>query len=397
MPGVQAPLPAASLSHPNHGLGDRVSSLADVRSEVPWIRSAGLCRSSFECSHRGWIWESALVTETMRAVRFIGQAQVRIDEMPMPTLDSDDVLIKVDSCALCGSDRHGWMGGSEVTPGHETSGTVVATGDAVDEPTVGTPGVVFLVNACGACRSCGSGSPNRCLRKRAMYGFTAPGGLAEFVVVNANCFLPIAPEISLRDATSLLDLFGTTSHAFRLAHRRESGSVLVIGCGPIGLGAITVAGERGARMIIGTDISRDRLELARTAGAVAIDASVPGSDRAIRDAAPDGFGVVIEAAGTPASQRQALDLVAPGGVVVLVAHSPAQLEVQPSADLISREVTLIGAEYFRPDEFPENHEKLRIGAWDPSYLITHEFPLGRTDEACEVFFSGASGKVLVRP
>jgi threonine 3-dehydrogenase len=333
----------------------------------------------------------------MRAARFVGQACVRVDEVPVPIPDADEIVVRVDSCALCGSDRNGWLSGSGVTPGHETSGTVVATGEDVVEPVTGTSGVVFLVDACGACLSCRSGSPNRCLRKRAMYGFTAPGGLAELVAVRASCFLPVAPEIPLGAATALLDLFGTTSHAFRLAQMPHMKSVLVIGCGPIGLGAITVAKAEGARLVIGSDVSRDRLALARTAGAFAVDASAPESATVIRDAVPDGFDIVIEAAGHPSTQREALDLVGPGGVVAYIAHGASLLEVHPSRDLIAQEITVVGAEYFRPDEFPENHERVRTGAWDPSPLITHEFPLERTDDACEAFFSGASGKVLVRP
>jgi threonine 3-dehydrogenase len=337
------------------------------------------------------------VAEMMLAARFIGQAQVRIEERPVPTAGPGEILIKVDSCALCGSDRHGWSSGADVTPGHETSGTVVATGEGVAEPVPGTTGVVFLVDPCGACPSCRSGSPNRCLRKRAMYGFTAPGGLAEYIAVRANCFLPVAPEIPLDSSTALLDLFGTTSHAFRLSQWPGMRSVLVIGCGPIGLGAITVANAEGASHVVASDMSRDRLELARTAGAVVVDASAPESSTAMRDTVPDGFDVVIEAAGHPSAQRQALDLVAAGGVCVFIAHGAAPLELHPSADLIAREITVVGAEYFRPDEFPENHERVRAGTWDPSPLITHTFTLERTGDACEVFFSGASGKVLVRP
>lgn len=335
--------------------------------------------------------------ETMLAARFVGEGRVHVVEVPVPTPGADEILVKVDSCALCGSDRDGWSNGSGVTPGHETSGTVVAVGHGVVESVTGTTGVVFLVDACGACLSCRSGSANRCLRKRAMYGFTAPGGLAEYVAIRVNCFLPVAPEIPLSAATALLDLFGTTSHAFRLAQRPQMRSVLVIGCGPIGLGAIAIARAEGASPLVGTDISRDRLELARTAGASPVDAAAPAWGTEMRDLAPDGFDVVIEAAGRQTTQRQALDRVAPGGVVVFIAHGASPLEVHPSPDLIAREITVMGAEYFRPDEFPENHERVRTGMWDPSPLITHEFPLERADEACEVFFSGASGKVLVRP
>jgi threonine 3-dehydrogenase len=333
----------------------------------------------------------------MLAARFIGRGQVRIQEVPAPAAGPNEVVLKVDSCALCGSDRRGWSAGTDVTPGHETSGTVVAIGANVEEPVPGTPGVVFLVDACGHCGSCRTGCPNRCLGKRAMYGFTAPGGLAEYIAVAADCFLPVAPEIPLDAATSLLDLFGTTSHAFRISRWPAMRSVLVLGCGPIGLGAIAVATAEGASQVMATDISPHRLALARATGAVAVDASTPAFEAMIRQAVPEGFDVVIEGAGLPETQRQALDLVAAGGICVFIAHGASPLTMRPSADLIAREITVIGAEYFRPDEFAENHERVRTRTWDPAPLITHGFSLERSDEACETFFGGTTGKVLVRP
>jgi threonine 3-dehydrogenase len=333
----------------------------------------------------------------MRAARFVGHRRVEISEVPIPRVGTGEVLVRVDSCALCGSDRTGWVNGSSVTPGHETSGTVVAVGEGVADLRPGTRGVIFLVDACGACRSCRAGSPNRCLDKRATYGFTAPGGLAEYVAVDTGCFLPVADDVPLDVATALLDLLGTTSHALRSAGRRPLGSVVVIGCGPIGLGTIVMARSMGAASVIAVDVVRERLDLAATVGASPIDASDVVVVDTIRDAVPEGVDVVVEAAGSAETQRQALDVVGAGGVVLVVAHSAERLELRTSADLIQREVSIVGCEYFRPDEFADNQELLRSGSIDPRPLLTHRFPLERADEACETFFAASSGKVLVRP
>jgi threonine dehydrogenase-like Zn-dependent dehydrogenase len=230
-----------------------------------------------------------------------------------------------------------------------------------------------------------------------MYGFTAPGGLASYVAVSERCFLPVPPDVALDAATALLDLFGTTSHAFRSARLPRLGSVLVLGCGPIGLGAIVVARGMGASTIVGVDVVRERLELAGSLGAMPIDASAGDVASTVRRHVPDGVDVVLEAAGRAETQRLALELVGAGGVVLVVAHCPEPLELRTSADLIQREISLIGSEYFRPDEFAENLDRLRAGEFDPSSLLTHRFPLERLDEACDLFFRGASGKVLVGP
>jgi threonine 3-dehydrogenase len=335
------------------------------------------------------------VAETMLAARFAGAGRVRLERVPVPVPGEQEILVQVHSCALCGSDRSGWTEGSTVTPGHEISGTVISTGARLAGPEPGTNGVIFLVDGCEKCASCLAGSPNRCLRKRAMYGFTAPGGLAEFVVVRSSCFLPVDKEIPLDRATALLDLFGTSSHAFRVANRPQMRSVLVIGCGPIGLGAVAVARALGARVVVASDVVPARLDLARRVGAIPVPA--PVAEEATRDLAPGGFDVVIEAAGLASTQRRAIELTAAGGVAVFIAHSETPVEVRASTDLIAREVTLMGSEYFRPDEFPENHERVRSGVLDPGPMITQAFELERAGEACDLFFSGASGKVLVQP
>jgi threonine 3-dehydrogenase len=214
------------------------------------------------------------------------------------------------------------------------------------------------------------------------------------VVVRSSCFLPVDPKITLDAATALLDLFGTSSHAFRVAGRPHMRSVLVIGCGPIGLGAIAVARALGVSEVVGIDVSAPRLTLAQEVGAIALAASEPNGTR---DIAPDGFDVVIEAAGLPSTQRQAIESTAAGGVAVFIAHSGSPVEVRASADLIAREITVMGSEYFRPDEFPDNHERVRTGVLDPSPMITDAFALEDAAEACDVFFSAAAGKVLVQP
>jgi threonine 3-dehydrogenase len=333
---------------------------------------------------------------TMRAARFEGDRRVELEEVPVPEPGPGQVLVRVHSCALCGSDRPAWLHGSSTTPGHEVSGTVSTVGPDVTVPGPGRRGVVFFVDGCGRCASCRDGSPNRCLDRRAMYGFTVPGGFADYMVVRAECFLPVADEVPLDQATALLDLFGTTAHALRRAATPQARTVLVMGCGPIGLGAIAVARALGIDDVVGVDVSPFRLQLAQSVGARAIDAGTSDPIEMIQEGSP-GFDLVIEAAGLPITQRRAFDLTAPGGVTVVVAHAGEPLEVLPSRDFIARERTLMGAEYFRPDEFAGNHERLRSGVLDPRPLLTHRFPLDRIGAACKAFFGGGTGKVLVQP
>jgi threonine 3-dehydrogenase len=332
----------------------------------------------------------------MRAARFVGGGRVEIVDQPVPEPGPGEVLVRVEACALCGTDRHALEHGAPVTPGHETAGRVAGTGPGVDAPRPGTRGVVYLVGFCGACAACRRGWTNICLERRWMYGFDAPGGFAEYQVVRADCFLPVDPQVPPGQAAALLDLLGTAGHALRRAGPPTPRRVLVLGCGPIGLGALAMAAALGVPERYGVDLAGYRLELAGRLGAVPVDAAGDPVAK-LRAAAPDGFDVVVEAAGRTATQRQALELAGPGGRVLVVAHNPEPLALRTSADLIQREVALVGSEYFPVAELAANQALLLDGRVDPGPLLTHRFPLEELGAACDAFWSGHTGKVLVEP
>src|SRR5258708_1839757 len=151
---------------------------------------------------------------TMRAARFLGEGRIELEMRPVPEPGPGEVLIHVHACATCGSDRRAWDFGSEVTPGHEGSGTVVAAGVGATLP-VGTRGAVYLVAYCGECRMCRRGETGACSRKERMIGFTHDGAYADYMVAPERCVLAIDPGMHLDNANMLLDVLGTTFHAIR--------------------------------------------------------------------------------------------------------------------------------------------------------------------------------------
>jgi threonine 3-dehydrogenase len=335
------------------------------------------------------------------AARFLGGGRVVVEERPVPEPRPGEVLVRVGACALCGSDRAAFRDGSPVTPGHETAGEVAAVGQGVTGVGVGARGVVYLVDYCGSCAACRHGWTNVCLARRRMYGFDAPGGLAEYQAVAAHCFLPVDPRLPADLATTLLDLFGTTAHALRRVGLAVGGtppaSLAVLGCGPVGLGALAVAGALGVPERYGVDLVDRRLAMAERLGAVPVDAGAGDPVAAVRARRPDGCDVVVEAAGRAATQRQAIELAGPGGRVAIVAHSAEPLELRTSADLIRREVSLVGAEYFPVAELAANAELVAAGRLDPTPLVTDRFPLVEVEQAYHAFWSGRTGKVVVTP
>jgi len=338
------------------------------------------------------------IPRRMRAAHFLGDGQITIEERPVPVPGPGEALLRVHACAVCGSERELWARGAAATPGHEGAGTVVAVGPGV-KVALGTRAAVYLVAYCGRCRMCRRGETGACLQKERMIGFTHDGAYADYMVAPERCLLPVDPELDLDVAIMLLDVVGTTMHAVRRARLAadEIGAACVTGVGPVGLGAVVALRALGVARVFAVDVSPYRLRLAEQLGAVPVDGRSTDVVAWIRERVADGPDVVIEASGNATAQRQAIDMVAADGRVIIVGHSRHTLDLQTSRDLIAQEKTLIGSEYFGVDEFPHNLALVRAGRLDPLPVITHRYPLSAIDDAFRLFWAGETGKVLVCP
>jgi threonine dehydrogenase-like Zn-dependent dehydrogenase len=158
-----------------------------------------------------------------------------------------------------------------------------------------------------------------------------------------------------------------------------------------------VAGAAGVERIYAADVSAVRLGLAARLGAVTVDAGGADTVEQIRGLEPDGCEVVVDAAGLSLTQRQSIEIAAAGGRVMIVAHSGETLELRTSTDLIQREISLIGSEYFPLGEFADTHALLTEGRLDPTPILTHDFALDDLQQACQQFFAGETGKLVVHP
>lgn len=256
----------------------------------------------------------------MKALILEGVRQLRLGDWPEPACGATDVVLRPIAAGICAGDLQHYLGRNPYTKypligGHEVCGTVVATGAAVTQVARGDLVVIEPVVGCGRCYSCRHGKPNCCVNF-CLIGLHRPGGFAE------RC---VAPAANVHRVPAGLDPL-TASFAEPLTigiHACRRGDVvagdicLILGAGPIGLAILEVARARGARAIV-TDPNEERLAFARELGAETISAN----DRlavAVREQTKgDGADVVIEAAGTAATIQAAVDLVAPGGRVVIV-------------------------------------------------------------------------------
>jgi threonine dehydrogenase-like Zn-dependent dehydrogenase len=136
----------------------------------------------------------------MTAPRFLGGGKIDFVEKPIPTPGPGELLIEVKANALCGSELGQYRNGTPITPGHEAAGIVAAAGPST-HTAVGTPGVIYLMDFCGQCRSCRLGLTNQCLNKRADMGFSHDGGYGPYELIHESIFFPTPPELPLAEAT----------------------------------------------------------------------------------------------------------------------------------------------------------------------------------------------------
>ena len=337
------------------------------------------------------------IPATMRVPRFAGDGVIDEVERRVPEPGPGELLLRVTANALCASERPQLMKGSSVTPGHEAAGVVVAAGPGT-RVAVGTSGVVYLMDYCGACRSCRLGYTNQCLHKRGDMGFTVDGGYGGYEVVHESIFFPVDAELSPAEATLLLDVMGTTSHAIRRAQlvRPDIASILVMGAGPVGLGAVAMATLLLGREVpvLVADVVPYRLALAERLGGRSVHLGETSVAAAVRDGGWGTVDVAVDTSGTGVARRAALDVLGRRGALVCVGHGE-ELTLQVSPDLIAPERAVLGSEYFQYDELAGNLELLRAHRAYLAQIVTHRFGIGELQHAFEVFFGRETGKVVI--
>jgi threonine dehydrogenase-like Zn-dependent dehydrogenase len=227
----------------------------------------------------------------MKALVYYGPYDVRVSEMPDPTIEAPtDVLVKITTTNICGSDLHMYEGRTDMEKGrifgHENLGEVIEVGNAVTQIKVGDMVCMPFNIGCGHCRNCESGYTGFCLTMNpptagAAYGFAGmgpySGGQAEYLRVphgDFNCLkLPEDAKEKENDYVMLSDIFPTGYHATELACVQPGDSVVVYGAGPVGIMAIHSAIIKGASKVMVVDNQKDRLKLAEEFGAIPIDFS----------------------------------------------------------------------------------------------------------------------------
>ncbi len=333
----------------------------------------------------------------MRVANFRGNRRVELEEVPGPEPGEGELVIDVAACGVCGSERHVFEGGYRHTPGHEVVGTVARVGPGCDVE-VGTRVAVYIPVYCGECELCRRGKTNLCRRSEVLLGWRTDGGYADKMLLPAANALPLEDGLSFEEGVALLDTLGTSGHGIRLAGGLDAHSALVIGAGPVGMGAVVWLTAIGVSKVIVSEMSPYRRGKAEELGAVAVDPEQTDVVGRVHDECPLGVDVAVEAAGKLSTIWDSLDALKPGGAVSVLGeyHGPIELE-GPRAGWMINDLTLIRSFYFTLSEFRENQRMVLEGSLPAEELCTHTFPLERIEDAFELFFSGNALKVIVEP
>lgn len=334
----------------------------------------------------------------MRALSLERPGVAAIVTRPTPAPAAGEVLVEVAYAGLCGTDLSAFRGSNPLVEyprvlGHEISGRVVAVGDGVEPSWLDRSVAVSPYKNCGRCPACRLGRPNAC-RSNETLGVQRDGALADFAAVPASRLVPSA-RLPL-DVLAMVEPFSIGMHAVRRSEVAAADTVLVIGCGGVGSGAIAAAAARGAH-VIGLDVEPHKLALARALGARdVVDGSAAGVADAVRGMTDgDGPSVVIEAVGSSATYRLALELVAPCGRIGCLGWVKGDVPLEGRL-IVLKEVAILGSRN-ATDELAAVVDLFESGAVDPLALVTHRVTL---DEAPAMLARWAEaprevGKILV--
>lgn len=355
----------------------------------------------------------ATIPGTMRAAVYRGVNDVRVETVPVPVIGRGEVLIRVHSCGVCGTDLKKIHTGSHSAPrifGHEISGVIAAAGEGVHGFQPGDRVMVFHHTPCGKCYYCRHKTPSQCndyKRVGVTAGFEpSGGGFAEYVRVMpwiVGRGLIKLPDYVPFEQAAFVEPVNTTYKAIRNLALEPDETVLVIGQGPIGIMLAALAARTGAKVLT-SDLYPQRHELAAVYG---LDHPIDASKEDVvavahRESEGRGADAVILAVGGNALIRTAMDAARPGGRVLLFAATQHCEATFDPAVVCMDEKTLMGSYSSSFDLQPEVEEIVFGGyrtGFDLTRLISHRFSLEDSVEAISVASnpSATSMKVFIQP
>lgn len=342
----------------------------------------------------------------MKAAYLPGNSTVVFKEVDVPEPGHGEVLIRMKSSTICGSDiraiyrEHlgkGPEGYQNKICGHEPSGQIVKAGPGLRRFKEGDRVVVYHISGCGVCNDCRRGYMISCTSPyRRAYGWQRDGGMAAYLLAEEKDLVLLPDSLTYTDGAQIACGFGTVYEGLEKIGVSGNDAVLVVGLGPVGLAACMLAKAMGAEKVIGVDTVPERMDLAREKG-LADHVLLSDADALEKiKALTGGHGVekAVDCSGNTYGRQLAVRATRKWGQIVLVGEG-GTMELNPSPDLIHEQKVVYGSwvtNLWRMEELVE-----RIVRWGihPEDLVTHRFPLDQAPEAFALMAEGKCGKVAV--
>ncbi len=338
----------------------------------------------------------------MKAVVYDEPRRFSVTDVPEPHAGPGEVRLRVLVAGVCGTDAHLHDGQFDpvypLTPGHEIVGEVDEVGDGVTSLRAGQRVVLDNMQSCGTCSSCRRARPAFC-RELVAQGVNAPGGFAQYIVAPAGKCHPaddLEPDVAV-----LTEPTACVMHGLDVLGLQPGSDVLVFGAGPTGLLLAQLLRHAGANRVTVAAPTAAKLEIAARHGAdetVLMDRERPAAaTERLRELAPEGFDVVIDATGAVAVLEQCVPLTRDGGTVFVygMADEADRLTVSPY-EVFRRELVIKGS-FSQAYSFDRALQALRTGRVSTDGIITHRFDLDEYADALAAVHDRRCVKAVVRP
>ena len=336
----------------------------------------------------------------MKVALFEKPHALRVTTKPLRTLGSEEVLVRVDACGICGTDVHIVEGTARSSPpvvlGHEYVGTIEDIGKEVAGITGGGRVAIDPNISCGTCYYCRHGLVHLCSNLRAL-GVDIDGGMAEYSIVPAQQTYAL-PDTMKPELGVFIEPVSCAIHGIDKAQIRTGDTVLIIGAGTIGLIMLQLVRHAGAARTIVVEPLREKRDIARLLGAdVLLDPAESDVSSAVADLTTVGADVVIECVGKVQTMQLAIDAARRGGTVEFFGVCPIgeKVALEPN-QVYFKELTIVGS-YVNPHTFARSIAMLHAGRVSTDGFMIHTFPLDGIHEALAHQRDGRTIKSLVRP
>jgi L-iditol 2-dehydrogenase len=346
----------------------------------------------------------------MKAAVYYGKEDIRVEEVDDPSLAEGEVLVEIEACAVCGTDRRTYRhGDAKIAPprilGHEFCGKVVDSRAPDANVRVGDRVVMYIVIPCGQCRYCKAGRQNLCTSRTTM-SYQHDGAFAPLMKVPAKAvagghLFPIDSDIPSQHL-ALAEPLGCVINAHGRLAIGVHDTVVVIGAGPIGVMHAVLSRIEGAQKVFLLDVNTARLAIAEGFG---LDGTVPVTSDGAHIARvlelTEGLGptVTIVACSVAAAQADALEMAAKGGRVEFFGGLPKSA---PTATLNTnhlhyKEIVVSGSYSEKMSDFQASQALIQSGRFPADRIITHTLPVEKVTDAFPLMESGEALKVCILP